>query len=846
MSLPLRLLRLPLFSCAMLLALFAPPCLAIDEDDLLPVDEAFALSARATGADAIALEWKIADGYYLYRHRMSAAPAEPSDRAGALQLPRGKAHVDEFFGRVETFRGSVRGTLADVAGGSDGRVTLKVKYQGCADLGICYPPQTRTLTVALPNPEGAGTVGATTAAQDAAPVATPVAPAGNADFAALGRALAGQAAPLANGGGADALPPEQAFGFEAIAGDGDTLLLRFTPANGYYLYRDRSSFRLQGAEGITPGKPRWPRGVSHHDEHFGDVIVYFDQVDVPLPLVRTRADAAQATLVATFQGCQTGGICYPPMTRRVQVEIPASATAGKNAGATPDRSPGQAVASSSSDVPTNPVEAPVGATEVATTDANDAAPVATSVAPTGEELATDVAPTTTAADAASVAAPDTPQADDQRLAGSLAGKGRWLALLTFFGAGLLLAFTPCVLPMIPILSGLIAGRGERIGATRAFWLSLVYVLASAVVFTVAGVIAGLVGANLQAAFQAPWVLVLFAALFVALALSMFGLYELQLPAGWRAKLGALSDTQRGGSWAGVAAMGALSALIVGPCVAPPLAAAVLYIGQTRDPVFGGAALFALALGMGAPLLAFGVAAGRGLPTSGPWMVAVQRVFGFVFVGMAVWMLSRILPGAATLALYGLLALAFAAWLLSLATALRANGEAGKPALGDGRRWALRFAGAVFGLLGAAQLLGALAGGHDPLQPLAGAFGAREEAKLPFRTIKSLADLEREVAAAKAAGKPLLFDFYADWCVACKEMEKYTFPRPEVHAALDGFVLLKADVTANDAVDQALMQRLGIIGPPATLFYIDGVERRELRLFGFEGAEDFVRRVERVK
>ena len=230
----------------------------------------------------------------------------------------------------------------------------------------------------------------------------------------------------------------------------------------------------------------------------------------------------------------------------------------------------------------------------------------------------------------------------------------------FFGLGLGLAFTPCVLPMIPILSGLIAGHGPGLGARRAAALSLVYVLANALVFTAAGVLAGLAGANLQIAFQTPWVIVAFALLFVALALSSFGLYELQLPAGLRSRLGEVADRQRGGSWSGVAIMGALSALIVGPCVAPPLAGAVLYIGQTQDPVFGGAALFALAMGMGAPLVAFGVAAGRGLPTSGPWMVAIQRAFGFVFLGLAVWMLSRILPAPATLALWGVLLLGAAA------------------------------------------------------------------------------------------------------------------------------------------------------------------------------------------
>uniref|UniRef100_UPI00114025BB protein-disulfide reductase DsbD n=1 Tax=Lysobacter antibioticus TaxID=84531 RepID=UPI00114025BB len=430
-----------------------------------------------------------------------------------------------------------------------------------------------------------------------------------------------------------------------------------------------------------------------------------------------------------------------------------------------------------------------------------------------------------------------PQAEDSLLAASLKGPNRYWALLTFFGFGLLLAFTPCVLPMVPILSGLIVGQGPGLGARRAFALSLVYVLANAVVFTIAGVIAGLVGANLQIAFQTPWVIVLFALLFLALALSSFGLYELQLPAALRNRLGEISNRQRGGSWLGVAVMGALSALIVGPCVAPPLAAAVLYIGQTRDPLFGGAALFALAMGMGAPLIAFGVAAGRGLPTSGPWMVAVQRAFGLVFVGMAVWMLSRILPGALTLGLWGALLLG-AAVLIALSGGGRSQA--------NGLRALAWLAALLLGLAGAAQVLGALAGGNDPLRPLAGLRGgAAHPAELPFRKIKSSADLDREIAAAQAAGKPLMLDFYADWCVACKEMEKYTFPEPQVHRALDGFVLLKADVTANDELDQALMQRLGIIGPPATLYFVAGAERRELRLFGFEKAPAFAERATRA-
>lgn len=797
---------------------------AVDEDDLLPVDQAFALQAEATSRNRIVLRWAIAKGYYLYRHRTSVEVVAGGFDTGELTLPNGEKHTDEFFGEVETYRGQLRAVLPGTAEIGADSVQLKVKYQGCADLGVCYPPQTRTLQVTLPAdpPVGATSVASPSSTKPGAAgkLAAHAAPTGgDANFTALGRSLGTprSAVPLAGAKIAGAtdplpLPPEQAFGLEAIAGDANTLLLRFTPARGYYLYRDRTSLKLAGT-GVALGKPRWPKGVQHRDEHFGDVVVYFDQVDVPVPLRRTRGAAQTITLTASFQGCQDDGICYPPMTRTVRVALPeADTTVGAASAAT------QA-----------PEPALVGAMAVATAVAPTESGVAAQAAAASGKTETDGLAPRARND------PATDLADDSRLAAALSGPERWWALLGFFGAGLLLAFTPCVLPMIPILSGLIAGAGTRLGTRRALLLSFVYVLANALVFTVAGVIAALVGANLQVAFQTPWIIVLFTLLFVALALSSFGLYELQLPQALRARLGSLTDRQRGGSLAGVAAMGALSALIVGPCVAPPLAAAVLYIGQSQDPVFGGAALFLLGMGMGTPLLAFGVAAGRGMPTSGPWMIAAQRVFGFVFLALAVWMLSRILPGAATLALYGLLALAAAAAAFSAVQ--RAQSERA--------RWVARFAGLVLAVVGAAELLGAMAGGRDPLQPLAGAFGQQEARELPFRTIKSLADLEREVTAAREAGKPLLFDFYADWCVACKEMEKYTFTRPEVHAALDGFVLLKADVTANDAVDQALMQRLGIIGPPATLFYIDGAERRELRLFGYEKTDPFIARVRRA-
>ncbi|WP_158549395.1 protein-disulfide reductase DsbD [Lysobacter silvisoli] len=794
--------------CALVLSLFAAPAMAIDESDLLPVDQAFALSAEAPAADRIALRWKIADGYYLYKHRISVK-TDPAFAAQALQLPKGESHTDEFFGQVETYRKTLSATLPGRTGPA--QVTVQVKYQGCADAGICYPPQTRSLTVALPVAANAAAAG-----ND-----EPLVRFGNAGGGAppLGGGLLGGPSP-APGAGTDALPlpPEQAFGFEAIAGDGNTLLLRFTPARGYYLYRDKTSFKLDAGAakaGIALGAPRWPRGSAHRDEHFGQVIVYFDQIDVPLPLQRSREDAAKLVLTANFMGCQTDGICYPPMTRTVAVDLPrGSLSAATTAATTADAVPLE--------------------TNAATAAATGAAPVA-NAAPD----ATLAPASATATDAANTAAPAAAgQAEDSRLAADLSGPHRWLALLSFLGLGVALSFTPCVLPMIPILSGLIAGHGPGIGVRRAFTLSLVYVLANAVVFAIAGVVAASLGANLQILFQTPWVIVAFALLFVLLSLSSFGLYELQLPHALRSRLGTLSDRQQGGSWAGVAAMGALSSLIVGPCVAPPLAAAVLYIGQTGDPWFGGAALFLLALGMGVPLLAFGVAAGKGLPTSGPWMVGVQRAFGFVFLGLAVWMLARILPGPAALALWGALAFAAAA-ALGLA-ASRPSGRSGLRVAG----WA---AALLLGVVGVAQTVGALAGSSDPLQPLAGLRGGTHaQRELPFRKIKSLADLQREVAAAKTAGQPLMLDFYADWCVACKEMEKYTFTQPQVHEALDGFVLLKADVTANDELDQALMRELGIVGPPATLYYRDGSERRELRLFGYEQAPKFVERVRRAR
>ncbi len=425
--------------------------------------------------------------------------------------------------------------------------------------------------------------------------------------------------------------------------------------------------------------------------------------------------------------------------------------------------------------------------------------------------------------------------EQDQIAARLANAGIFGAIAIFFGLGLLLAFTPCVFPMIPILSGIIAGQGDSITTRKAFMLSLAYVLAMALTYAVVGVIAGLFGANLQATFQNPWVLTVFAAMFVALAMSMFGFYDLQLPSSVQTKLTEISNKQEGGTLVGAAIMGALSALIVGPCVAPPLMGALIFIGQTGDAVLGFFALLGLGLGMGAPLLAIGTSAGKLLPRAGAWMDAVKAVFGVLLLAVAILLVERVLPAAVAMLLWGLLLISSGVYLGALTT-LDADVS------GWRKLWkALGVTVLVYGIL---MLVGVAAGGKDTIQPLRGLVpaggGAGAAAHAEFKRIKTVADLEREVAAAAVVGKPVMLDFYADWCVSCKEMERYTFPEPQVVSAMERFVLLQADVTANDAEDKALMQeRFGLPGPPAMLFFdADGNELRGYRLVGFVPADEF--------
>ncbi len=434
-----------------------------------------------------------------------------------------------------------------------------------------------------------------------------------------------------------------------------------------------------------------------------------------------------------------------------------------------------------------------------------------------------------------------PVSEQDEIANALRSGNIWFTLIVFFGAGLLLAFTPCVFPMVPILSGIIVGQGEDISTRKAFYLSLIYVLAMALTYTVVGILVGLSGENIQAWFQNPWIIGSFAAIFVALSFSMFGFYELQMPASIQGKLANISNSQQGGNIVGVAIMGFLSALIVGPCVTAPLVGALIYIAETGDAILGGMALFSLSMGMGAPLLLIGASAGKFLPKAGAWMNAVKAVFGVLLLGLAIWLLERVAPAAATMALWAALIIVSAIYMGAIDSIT--EGSSGWKKLWKGL-------GVLLLIYGIIILIGLASGNRNVFQPLKGLASLSGTTvaveHLNFKQIKGVDGLNAELNKARAAGKTVMLDFYADWCVSCKEMEALTFADPAVQKALDGVVLLQADVTPNDDKDTELYKHFGIIGPPSIMFFgADGKERRNYRIVGYMPAEQFSQHIKRA-
>jgi thiol:disulfide interchange protein DsbD len=718
-----------------------------EDQDILKPEQAFRYAVSAT-ADALLVRWTLEPGYYLYQERMSFESRTPGVVLGPPVMPAGELHQDEYFGDMHIYRGTaeIRLPLASRVPGADS-IALAIRSQGCADAGLCYPPQVWVTNVSLPAAGGAGPpigrLGALLGASGTGPKDEP-------------------------------LPVDQAFRYRTELADPFTLKVLWTIAPGYYLYRHTLGV-TSGSDAVKLGAPALPEGEPKVDEEYGDTRVFYDEVAMTVPLTRSGPGAVSLPLTIRYQGCKEDSLCYPPQAKASTVDLPAAG------------------------------------------DATAGPPVA-------------------------------PESEQDRLFTLIRDGNLFAVMAMFAGLGLLLSFTPCCLPMFPILSGIIVGQGTKdgvpLGSAKAFLLSLAFVLGMALTYTLLGAVFAAAGGKVQAVMQQPAVTIGVALLFVALALSMFGLFDLQIPAAWQTRLNSISGEQKSGSFVGAAIMGVISAAVVTTCVTPPLVAALTVIAKTGNVARGALALFALGIGMGIPLLAIGASAGRLMPKAGAWMVSVKAAFGLLMLGMAVWMMDRLWPGTLTLALWAVLLVIGGVFLGAFAPV--DGGAALSRKLGKGF-------GIVAVLYGAALLVGALAGSEDALRPLQFATAPAGTARGPapdgeqvFTRIKTVADLEGQLAAATRAGRPVLLDFYADWCVSCKEMEKYTFPDPAVRAALANTVVLQADVTKVDADDQALMRRFGIIGPPTILFFTaDGMEQTSRRIVGFKPAAEFAAHLQAV-
>lgn len=612
------------------------------------------------------------------------------------------------------------------------------------------------------------------------------------------------------------LTPDQAFVLEARPDGQGGARLDWQIAPGYYLYRE---FLTAIDETGASRALETPEGLAKDDLSFGSVEVYYDHLSATLPQAGGR-------LQLTYQGCQDGGLCYPPKTVTLEDGVLQPGDQVRTGSFGADWQAQSADADAPKDAPAQ--TAPLTATpqEAASERARPAA------TPPDSPAATPPAATP----------PLALDAGEGGIVSDLSSRGGPLLVLAgFLGFGLLLAFTPCVFPMLPIVLGMLGGAGKSLTAGRGLALTGSYVLAMASAYGLLGVAAAWSGRNLQLVLQSPAVIVIIAAVFVLLSLSMFGLFELQLPAGLRARLmGGTKTGASGGSLWGAAALGFTSALIVGPCVTAPLAGALIYIAQTADVALGAGALFALGLGQGLPLLAIGVLGARALPRSGAWMVEVKRIFGLFFLGMAVYLLARLLQGPAVLALWAVSAVALGVFAGGFD---RLEGDAP----------ALRRLGTAFGLVaimaGALLAVGAASGADDPLRPLARLAGGKAEPapEAAFARVTTVDQLHAALDAGPAAGAPAMVYVTADWCVTCRGIERNALRDPAVLAALEGVQLVKADISDFGGDAQAMLDELGAVGPPTMLFLTaTRAEPAGSRLIGDVSAPTLVATLDRLR
>jgi thiol:disulfide interchange protein DsbD len=738
------------------------------DDELLPADEAYAFSVEVT-AEGLEAKWTIAEGYYMYRDKLSFSLADSTGTPIPIEydFPPSKTKADPAFGDVEVYVKHVDFSIPVTSAVQD--VTLTVKGQGCNEpIGVCYPPITHELPLKLI----AANAAVPEPLADPAPQlnATPKASDELASITEL-RDLLG-----ATTADDELLPPDEAFKVSAITGR-DGIYVRFDIADGYYLYQDKLQF--DSATHVL-NNPILPEGKLKQDEYFGEVIVYRNQFDALIKLA--KANGSETLILDTqYQGCADLGVCYPPQDKSFELSIvDLIATAEAQS-----------------------------ADEAVTSQSSLAAP---------EPVSTFAAQSNTGSD----------------------NKTLWWVLLTAFAAGIGLTFTPCVLPLVPILSSVIAGQGERVTKSKAALLAGVYVLGTAVTYAAIGAVAGATGDQLQAYFQNAWALGIMATMFFIMSLSMFGLYEIQMPSFIQSRMTEKSQGIKGGSLPMVFVLGLLSALIVGACVSPVLISFLSIAIAKGSASLGALIMFAMAMGMGIPLILLGMGAGHLLPKAGAWMDKVKYVFGVLLVGVAIYLLS-ILPAVPVLYLWAALFIIVAIYL-----------GATQSLPDDASGWQKLFKGIGTLLLiwGIMALFGALYGQRDILRPLperlfsssAGMGEIAVDSGPLFTRVNTLNELDQQLAGASQAGKNVMIDYYADWCVECLKMEKTTFRDAGVRAELRvRFVTLQVDVTdPNDEKRKTLKKRYGVFGPPAALFFdTQGNQLKDKNFYGYMPADEFL-------